>query len=435
MKFTQYYASQVVYQVLEEGQNLNRVLIELNEATKHSDDPINRPAIQEISYGVLRHFDELSYYLEELTDRPVKPAKITYLLLVALYQLKYSYYNEKTYVVVDNAVRCVDELFDINRMKGFVNAVLRNYLRQQDKLIYKGHDYPSWWINKVEADYRENWQEILKHGNQHPPMTLRVNVSKISRDDYISQHLVPNEIECEAVDAYAIVLKNPIDVKKLPLFEEGYVSVQDAGAQFASTFLPIKDGMNILDACSAPGGKTAHLLELHADKNINLTAMDLDERRLEQVKQNLERLGYQDKVHLASGDAESPEFIQSLVDQFNPEKRLFDCILADVPCSASGVVRRHPDIKWLRRSTDVASFATQQQAIIGNLWYFLAENGFLLYVTCSIFRKENDLQINDFLELHQDAKLCDLPITTNFPAPDQTHDGFYYALLQKVSKS
>lgn len=266
----------------------------------------------------------------------------------------------------------------------------------------------------------------MEVGNAHPPMSLRVNAKKISVSDYL-QLLSHQAIEASQMGSQGVMLKTPLPVEKIPGFLEGIVSVQDDGAQWAAPLLDVQNGMRVLDACSAPGGKAGHLLEL---AEVALTALDDDDKRLQRVQQNLDRL--QKKAVCLVGDASQSAWWDGQV---------FDRILADVPCSASGIVRRHVDIKWLRRETDIEKFAQTQAKILPNLWQMLAKGGKLLYVTCSVFYEENQQQIEQFCQQHADAKRLQIDFsTTHFPAnaqggqllPSMTHDGFFYALLQKI---
>jgi 16S rRNA (cytosine967-C5)-methyltransferase len=290
------------------------------------------------------------------------------------------------------------------------------------------YSYPQWWINKLKTQYPDYWQSILVTGNQHPPMTLRVNTKKVSIEDYL-QLLARQDVVASQVGEQAVILTKPIQVEKVPGFTDGVVSVQDYGAQLAAKLLGAQAGMRILDACCAPGGKTGHVLEL---ADADMTALDNDETRLQRVQSNLDRLKL--KANLLVGDAASADWYDG---------KPFDRILADVPCTASGIVRRHVDIKWLRREADVASFAAQQAKILPSLWQMLAKGGKLLYVTCSIFHEENQGQIDRFLQNNADA--MQLPLEellshsqTNIThitgqlIPTTAHDGFFYALLQKI---
>jgi 16S rRNA (cytosine967-C5)-methyltransferase len=279
----------------------------------------------------------------------------------------------------------------------------------------------------LKTQYPNDWQGMLTVGNQHPPMSLRVNVQKVSAVDYL-QLLVRSEIDAVQVGAQAVVLTKPIAVEKIPGFTDGVVSVQDYGAQLAAHLIDAQAGMRVLDACCAPGGKTGHILEL---ANVQMTALDSDEVRLQRVQGNLARLNL--KANLLVGDASATDWYDG-----SP----FDRILADVPCTASGIVRRHVDIKWLRREADVASFAAQQAKILPTLWQMLAKGGKLLYVTCSVFKEENQDQIDQFLMKHSDATQLSIDNVLDSThqnithmqgqlIPSNSHDGFFYALLQK----
>jgi 16S rRNA (cytosine967-C5)-methyltransferase len=335
------------------------------------------------------------------------------------------------YAVVDHAVRCAATLGK-PQASGLINAVLRNFLRKREALLAKAslkdsgrYAYPTWWVDKLRNQYPRNATDILAAGNLHPPLTLRVNRRRTTRDDYL-QLLARHEIAATAAGNEGVTLVRAIAVERLPGFADGLVSVQDAAAQQAAPLLDAQPGMRVLDACAAPGGKTTHLLEI---ADIELTALDHDAARLERVRQNLQRLGLHAAVVV--GDAANTAAWW--------DGRPFERILADVPCSASGVVRRHPDIKWLRRAGDVAKFAQQQKVMLDSLWRLLASGGKLLYTTCSIFLEENSLQVADFLTRHADAKqlpLCGVHTLEGTPdgqlLPDDEHDGFFYALLQKI---
>jgi 16S rRNA (cytosine967-C5)-methyltransferase len=359
----------------------------------------------------------------------MKDEQLRCLLLVALYQLQYS--KAAPHAVVDHAVRAVRRRNAA--AGGLANAVLRNFLRQRDALLAVAassdegrYSYPQWWIDAVRVQYGARTEGMLLAGNQHPPMTLRVNCRCTTPADYLAL-LAQHGIQASLIGPDAVLLAQPLPVDKLPGFFEGVVSVQDAGAQYAAHLLDMHDGMRVLDACAAPGGKSTHLLEL---AQIELLALDKDEPRLERVRENMQRL--QLSAQLQCGDAAQPQ------DWWDGQP--FQRILADVPCSASGVVRRHPDIKCLRRPSDIDGFAQQQQQILGALWQLLARDGKLLYATCSVFARENQQVISEFLQLHNDV--TQLPLTAPglnaaFDSnegqllPDDQHDGFFYALLYK----
>ncbi|MEN6585962.1 MAG: 16S rRNA (cytosine(967)-C(5))-methyltransferase RsmB [Sulfuricella sp.] len=418
-------AAVAVAQVLA-GRNLNQVL--QKELARHPQlTPQQRAMLQDLSYGTLRHYGTLQAVLGALQQRPLQDESIRALLLVALYQLAYT--HTQPHAVVDHAVRVTVQALRKTSAKGLVNAILRNFLRRREALLADAasaseearHGHPQWWIDKLRSQYPQQWEDILARGNQHPPMALRVNRRQGNAETYLDQ-LSQAGIVGRVVGQSGILLEQPVAVDRLPGFSAGEVSVQDCGAQLAASLLDVADGMRVLDACSAPGGKTAHLLEL---ADLDLTALDHDSKRLQKVEQNLRRLGL--KAKCLVGDAAEPQKWW--------DGKPFQRILADVPCSASGVVRRHPDIKWLRRESDIAQFAAQQAVILDALWRCLDQGGKLLYVTCSVFAEENSRQVAAFLQRHADAELLPLPGRAEQDLqllPNQEHDGFYYALLAKL---
>lgn len=388
-----------------------------------------RGAAADLSYGTLRFYGEVNAYLTQLLEKPLSNEHITALLLVAIYQLLHDKADDFT--VVNQAVKAASYAKP-KWAKGLVNGVLRNFLRQKDALAEKIktdevaiYSYPKWWINKLRSQYPNTWQSILNAGNQHPPMTLRVNTRKSNAQEYC-QLLARQDIEANQLGAQAVKLTKPLPVEQIPGFSDGVVSVQDYGAQLAAHLLEVQPGMRVLDACSAPGGKAGHILEL---ADVDLAALDNDAGRLSRVESNLKRLNL--RADLQLGDAAI----------WRADKP-FDRILADVPCTASGIVRRHVDIKWLRRESDITSFCAQQAVILANLWQLLAKGGKLLYVTCSIFNEENQQQIDDFLQKNNDATQLPLLLTKEIDKniqiangqliPSSQHDGLFYALLQKT---
>jgi len=419
---TQRLASAAVCSVLA-GRNLSVVLQSVWQKNARLV-PQQRAAIQDISYGTLRHLGQIQAVLDQLLDKPLRDEALRCLVLVSLYQLQYS--KTATHAIVDHAVKTAVAIKQ-GHAKGLVNAVLRNFLRRKESILHSlennevaRYSHPQWWINKLKVQYPDHWQGMLEANNQHPPMTLRINRKLSSVDEYLDR-LQQNNIAAIVLGGAALQLVQPAPVDKLPGFADGVVSVQDWGAQFAAVHLDVRDGMRVLDACSAPGGKTTHLLELAA---VDMTAVDNDSERLQKVEQNLKRLKLEAK--LIVGDVAQPEQWW--------DGQQFDRILADVPCSASGVVRRHPDIKWLRREPDILKFAEQQGNILEALWHCLARGGKLLYVTCSVFKEENGAQIDAFLKQHKDAKRLPLAGMASLDGqliPNDQHDGFYYALLAK----
>ncbi|MBX9915980.1 MAG: 16S rRNA (cytosine(967)-C(5))-methyltransferase RsmB [Nitrosomonas sp.] len=384
-------------------------------------------AIQDLSYGVLRFYGQLQAILALLLKKPLRDKSLQQLLLVSLYQLQYS--KASPHTVVDQAVSASRSLAHGQGMQGLVNAVLRNFIRQRERLLQQAaahedglYSYPQWWIDKLRQQYPEKFHTILQAGNKRPPMTLRVNQRKISVAAY-RDLLTEQAMPAELLGSGALQLNQPVAVEHLPGFGAGLVTVQDAGAQLAAPFLDVHDGMRVLDACAAPGGKSTHVLEL---ADVALTILDNDAARLAQVQQNLQRL-HMTAEKMVCGDATDPDAWW--------DGRFYDRILADVPCSASGVVCRHPDIKWLRRESDLVKFAEIQQAILHALWKILSKGGKLLYVTCSVFAEENTMQIAKFLNHHPDASLLPLSAAAMVDGqllPDIRHDGFFYNLLQKA---
>lgn len=336
MYISQQIAADAVHQVFS-GRNLTTAL-PASLSNFLNATPQQKGAAADLSYGTLRFYGEIDAYLRALLEKPLDDERIHALLLVAIYQLTHD--KADAFTVVNQAVHAVSQLKKPpvkTWAKGLVNAILRNFLRQKEQLAAKSknnevasYSYPQWWISKLKTQYPNDWQGMLTVGNQHPPMSLRVNVQKVSAVDYL-QLLVRSEIDAVQVGAQAVVLTKPIAVEKIPGFTDGVVSVQDYGAQLAAHLIDAQAGMRVLDACCAPGGKTGHILEL---ANVQMTALDSDEVRLQRVQGNLARLNL--KANLLVGDASATDWYDGLP---------FDRILADVPCTASGIVRRHVDRK------------------------------------------------------------------------------------------
>ena len=424
MILVQQLASSAIAEVLA-GRNLDRVLKKIWSQHGATLTPSERGAIQDISFGSLRFFGELKAILAQLLARPLQDPDIFALLVVALFQLRHS--KSASHAIVDHAVQTAQALGKPH-LKALVNAVLRNYLRQSDGLsaaiqndVEARLSYPAWWIDQVRTQYPEQWESILRLGNQHPPMTLRVNRRRFDTATYLQQ-LTDAGIVASRGEHEALILAHPIGVERLPGFADGAVSIQDQGAQYAARLLDLAPGQQVLDACAAPGGKTGHILEI---ADVELTALDKDAERLSYVSEGLNRLKL--KAKLKAADA-------TKLDKWW-DKQPFDRILCDAPCTASGVVKRHPDIKWLRRAADGASFAQQQAQLLSVLWQTLTPGGKLLYATCSIFADENQRQVTDFCRLHSDALLLPLPNAGREGLqllPSESSDGFFYALLQKA---
>ena len=428
-------AARVLTSVLA-GKNLN---VTLDRAFAASPDLTaqQRAATREVCFDALRHYGFLRAQLRELMKNPAKPPQIEALLLVALAMLQFG--RAKEYAIVDHAVRAAEQLGAV-QAKSLVNAVLRSWQRKKSTLLKRAltqpearYNLPLWWLDKIAVQYPGDWQAMAQNAQLHPPLTLRINTRLVSLREQQAR-LEMAGFEVSPIGVTGLIISPPRAVNEIPGFIDGHVSVQDAGAQYAAAFLDATDGMRVLDACAAPGGKTGHLLERHA---LEVVALDNDATRLQRIASNLARLSL--KATLKVADAAD---INSWWDG-----KPFDRILLDVPCSGAGVIRRHPDIKWLRRPGDLAQFAGIQLRLLESLWNCLAKGGKLLYVTCSIFEEENEGVIAAFGTRTQEAgKIATrVPLPTasqqpgeHFPIirngqllPDEHHDGFYYSLLEK----
>ena len=424
----------VIGEVLS-GKNLDRVLESVLVGQRDLSGN-ERSAVHSISFDVLRHYGLLAAQLDTLLTQPMNDIAVRHLLLVALAQLQFS--KAAAHAIVDHAVNTC-EAMGFPRAKALVNAVLRNFLRAPEKFKrerFKAdiarYDFPRWWIDRVTGEHPAGWEGALLAAREHPPMWLRVNARRSNVENYLKR-LAEKGMSAQHAGGAAILLEKPVPVYELPGFTEGLVSIQDLGAQLAAVLLAPAAGMRVLDACAAPGGKTSHLLEL---ADIDLTAVDSDKRRLKRVSENLSRLGHAAKLVLADAGDESWR------------EGPFDRILLDVPCSGAGVVRRHPDIKWIRRETDLASFARQQTRLLAALWQQLGNGGRLLYATCSIFHAENGEIIEQFNRKTQNVRQIPISealamlatpsgvLASEFTGgqllPDHAHDGFFYALLEKT---
>jgi len=378
----------------------------------------------DLAYGTLRRYGRVQRIVTELSRRPSSDPLLDALLWCCLYALESERYAE--YTVVDQAVRA-SGLLQKWAAKGYVNAVLRSFLRDRATLERRiaedpeaRYQHPRWWIETLRSAYPSQWQQVLAAGNSHPPMALRVNRRRAALHEYETR-LSSAGLAARRTAGDALLLEQPMPVERLPGFAAGEVSVQDAAAQQAAFCLDLAAGQRVLDACAAPGGKAAHILEL---ADVQLTALDADPARAERVKLNFERLGLDARV--AAADCSVKEQWWDGV--------AFDRILADVPCSASGVVRRHPDIKWLRRASDLAAFAARQGSLLDALWQVLRPGGKLLYVTCSVFPQENEAVFGAFIARASNARRAALPGGRQAQwLPSAEHDGFYFALLEKSS--
>jgi len=394
-----------------------------------------RSLVLELSYGTLRHWGTLDALVKKLATKPIADPALHCLVAIAIYQLLHM--RAPPFAVVDHAVNAAAALTRPGA-KGLVNALLRRFLRERDALLREVESdpvarwsHPRWWIDRVRSEFPDDWQDVLAGGNTHAPLTLRVNRRVASREALLAQFGAADVNALPAGEA-GIIVEPPMNVRALPGFEAGAFSVQDLGAQIAAPLLAPSSGQRVLDACAAPGGKTTHLLEL---ADVELVALDSDEARLVRVRENLARLDLdRPGVEVVAGDAGVPRTWW--------DGRPFDRILADVPCTAAGVVRRHPDIKWLRREADIESFARQQSRILDALWSCLARGGALLYVTCSIFEAENEAQVAAFVARHADAlrETITFPqeaarrgaqLLPSLPGASHNQDGYFYALLRK----
>ena len=417
------YAAQAVAAV-RAGHALPQALAQI---FARSDAPAPaRGAIQDLSYRAMRRLGLTDALLSLLANKPPQPDVLHGLLVSALALLveddEAGYHS---FTVVNQAVEAAAISPEMSFAKGVVNAILRRFLREKAALMPQAAktppgtwNYPTWWIDRLKAAYPEQWQAILHAGNLAPPLTLRVNRRRASVAEYLAE-LQQAGIGARQVGPYAVRLDQPTPVQQIPGFAAGVVSVQDAAAQLAAPLLDVADGMRVLDACAAPGGKTGHLLEL---ADLDLLALDHDSRRLQRIAENLERLHL--RASLVTGDARQDDWWDG---------QPFDRILADVPCTASGIVRRHPDIRWLRRKTDTAQLATLSAQILDKLWQMLRPNGKLLLVTCSLWPQESEQQAIAFAQKHNAIRLPapgQLLPTADAEA-DADHDGLFYALFQK----
>jgi 16S rRNA (cytosine967-C5)-methyltransferase len=384
--------------------------------------PPRRAALLDLTHGTLRRYGRVQAIVAELSRRGEPDPVVQALLWCALYAIDSRRYAD--YTVVDQAVRACT-LLERWTAKGYVNALLRSWLRGRAALETRinaddvaRYQHPRWWIELVRRAYPGEWRAILAAGNAHPPMSLRVNERRISANEF-AQRLAEEGLAATPLGDAALLLERPVPVERLPGFREGEVSVQDAGAQHAAGLLDLAPGQLVLDACAAPGGKTAHILER---AEVKLTALDRDAARCERIEANLRRLRLTAEVRVA--DCTEPGSWWDGVP--------FDRILADVPCSASGVARRHPDIKWLRRSSDIETYAARQAAILDALWQVLAPGGKLLYATCSVFPQENQELVQAFVARAKGAQALEVPRGgRSHWLPGPQNDGFFYALIQK----
>lgn len=391
------------------GKNLNEVLIRYNNKD-------NFPKIKNITYGILRNYYSINYSIDKLVKHSNLQSRI--LLQIGIFELKYS--KKPEYAVINDLVNFSFDLTENEKIKNFINGVLREYLRQVELLdldIQKDYslkyNIPDWIITKLKKQSKENYLQILNGFNHHPAFGLRVNKRKINQDEYLLK-LDEANLEYKLIQN-KICLVKPINITALPLFNDGFISIQDIAAQSSIEILakhqvPAK---YVLDACAAPGGKTCQLLE---NINCKVVALDIDETRLNKVSDNLKRLNLVAELKLGNA-----------MNKLWWNKKLFDLIIADVPCTASGTLKRNPDIKINRRESDIINFVETQRNIVINLWDMLDTNGFMLYITCSIFKEENQDNIEWFK-----SNLNDFELIEQFQIiPTEYNDSLFYALIKK----
>jgi 16S rRNA (cytosine967-C5)-methyltransferase len=385
--------------------------------------PAARGAMQDLAYRTMRRWGTVEALMGLLVPKPPEPllhGLLSCALGLLLDEHDPAYEN---HTVVDQAVTAAASNPDTSRAKGMVNAVLRRFLRERASLMASVSsqppavwNYPDWWIKACQAAWPSAWQSLLQAGNSEPPLTLRINRRKTTPEEFLAL-LAASGMAGRQIGPAAVRLTKPVPVQQIPGFENGLVSVQDAAAQGAAPLLDVKDGMRVLDACAAPGGKTGHLLEL---ADLDLLALDQDGQRLNRVGDNLRRLGLE--ARLQTGGAAATDWWDG---------KPFDRILADVPCTASGIVRRHPDIRWLRRPEDTRQLAALSARIIDNLWSMVAPGGKLLLVTCSIWPMESEGQAASFAVRHGALRLTAPGQLMPVAGDDEDHDGLFYALFQK----
>jgi 16S rRNA (cytosine967-C5)-methyltransferase len=422
-------AAEILVQVVGEGKILNLALESSLPRIPREND---RAFVQALCYGVLRWYWRLDRILANLTRKPIKDLDIRMLALLGLYQLKYT--RVKPHAAVAETVAAAGAR---SWAKPLLNGVLRSYQREQARLEAEADvdmavatAHPDWLVGMFGKDWPDDCAELLRRNNEAPPLVLRVNVLKRSREAYLAT-LREAGIPALAsrISETAVTIETPLPVEKLPGFAEGVVSVQDTAAQLAAPLLDPRPGQRVLDVCAAPGGKTVHILESCPELK-ELVAVDIAPERTARIRENLARAGL--SATLLTADATRPETWW--------DGRPFDRILLDAPCSATGVIRRHPDIKVLRKPSDILELKALQGRILEAVWPLLAPGGRLLYATCSVLRRENESRIAEFLSAHPEAR--ELPIEAAWGKParhgrqiltgDSGMDGFYYARLEKL---
>lgn len=401
-----------------------------------------RPGVQALLFQALRQLGRAQALRAQLATRA--PAPLADALLCTALALAWDpdHAPYEPHTLVNQAVEAAKNTRNLQMQANFLNACLRRFLRERDALVQATDrdvqaqwNHPEWWVKRLQKDHPDYWQDILRANNQAAPMTLRVNTQRISREA-LQKDWANHSVESQPVGEQGLVLAQALSVRDIPGFAEGLCSVQDAAAQCAAQLLlkglaPATQPLRVLDACAAPGGKTAHLLELLGDKS-EVIALDIDAQRCERIEQNLQRIGRTAKVIAADAALTKTWW----------DGQAFDAVLLDAPCTASGIVRRHPDVRWLRRESDIDKLAAIQRNLLKQLWPLVKPGGRLLYCTCSVFRAEGENQAKTFVEHNTNARL--LPSLGHLrPQNSATsaalvdnlagdHDGFYYALLEKL---
>lgn len=403
-------ASRIVQQIVD-GKNIDKIFME-NISAKN-----NVSLVKDIVYGSIRNYYLYEAQLDQLLKSEIKSKDIKFLLINAIYQLNHQ--AIKKFTIVNQNVEASKKINQ--KLSNFVNAILRNYLRKQNEINEVNerdvnYSYPQWWVDKLKKQY-EDYEEILRVGNTRGNLVIRINKRKTTEGEYLDLLEKHNIEYVKIISNKYIQIQNEKDIKKLPKFMDGFFYVQDPGAQLAVNFLDLKDEMSVLDLCASPGGKATHMLE---EYNINLDCYDISAERLNLIKDNLERLGHHAKI------------LKNL-----ELKSQYDRVLIDAPCSGSGVVRRHVDIKMMRKEEDIKKFQNQQLDLLKKGWKLLKKNGKLLYITCSIFEEENKQVVENFLKTENDIQIGDIKIPESFMfinsqlIPNREHDGLYFKLFIK----
>lgn len=425
-------AAEVLAKILRNQGSLSSLLPQISAQVGEND----RSLLQELCFGSCRYAPQLNAFIELLLDKPLraKDSDIQALLLIGLYQLLHTR-------IPDHAA--IGETVEVTRYlkkpwaTKLVNGVLRHFQRDRVKLSEDlavnrafSSNHPAWLEGMLRKSWPDAIDELLMANNQHPPFTLRLNLTRVSRPAYLQQ-LADLGIAATATkfSPYGLTLERPCDPRQLPGFAEGWLSVQDEAAQLSGDLLQLSPNMRVLDACAAPGGKTGHLLEL--EPSLQVTALDVEERRLARVRENLARLGV--TADIRCGDGTQPQAWW--------DGQLYDRILLDAPCSATGIIRRHPDIKLLRAAEEITRLAQLQGQLLDSLWPLLKPGGVLLYATCSVMPRENTQVVEAFIQRQADARCDHLDVTWGLPQvcgrqllpQSDGHDGFFYARLAKAN--